>query len=73
MTGLASPGQITRRTLLLAGAGAAASAAIPEIAKASQKALKRRSHIVRATWEELVGKTLQVQDRWVASVPVTLV
>jgi hypothetical protein len=73
MTGLAPSGQITRRTLLLAGAGAAASAAIPGIAKAGEKALRRRSHLVRATWEELVGKTLQVQDRWVAPVQVTLV
>ncbi len=73
MTGLASPGHITRRTLLLAGAGAAASVAIPEIAKAGQKALQRRSPYLRATWEDLVGKTLQVQDRWVAPVPVTLV
>jgi hypothetical protein len=73
MTGLAPSGQITRRTLLLAGAGAAASAAIPEIARASQKALRHRSHLVRATWEQLVGKTLQVKDRWVAPVLVTLV
>jgi hypothetical protein len=73
MTGLVPSGQITRRTLLLAGAGAAATAAIPEIARASQKALKRRSHLVRDTWEQLVGKVLQVQDRWVAPVPVTLV
>lgn len=73
MTGLAPPGHITRRSLLLAGAGAAASAAIPGIARASEKALRRRSHLVRSTWEDLVGKTLQVQDRWVAPVPVTLV
>src|SRR3712207_4320018 len=73
MTGSAPSGHITRRSLLLAGAGAAATAAIPDIARASQKALKRRSHLVRATWEDLVGTTLQVQDRWVAPVTVTLV
>jgi hypothetical protein len=73
LTRTAPSGNITRRTLLLAGTGAAASAAIPGLAKASQKALKRRSHVIRATWEDLVGTVLQVQDRWVAPVPVTLV
>ena len=72
MTGLAHPGQITRRSLLLAGAGAAAVAAIPDVAMAAKKKVLRRSHLDRSTWEPLVGTTLWVRDRGTTPVPVTL-
>ena len=72
MTGPARSGQLTRRTLLLAGAGAAATAAIPDIALAAKKKALRRTHLDRSTWEPLVGTTLWVRDRGTAPVPVTL-
>jgi hypothetical protein len=73
MTGLAPSGQITRRSLLLAGAGAAAVAAIPDIALAAKEKLLRRSHLDRSTWEPLVGTALWVRNRGVAPVQLTLV
>jgi hypothetical protein len=72
MTGLAPSGHITRRSLLLAGAGAAAAAAVPDIAMAAKTKVLRRSHLDRSTWTPLVGTTLWVRDRGVAPVPVTL-
>ena len=63
---------MTRRSLLLAGAGAAATAAIPDIALAAKKKVLRRSHLDRSTWEPLVGTTLWVRDRGMTPVPVTL-
>ena len=66
------PGQITRRSLLLAGAGVAATAAIPDIAFAARKKL-RRSHLDRSTWEPLVGTQVFVRNRGFTPVPLTLV
>lgn len=65
---------ITRRTLLLAGAGAAATAAIPEVAKGASKRFvaKTKPHMLRSTWEELVGTQLQVTTGW-GAVPARLV
>jgi hypothetical protein len=73
MTGLLPSGHITRRSLLLAGAGAAAAAALPDIAMAAKKKALRRSHLDRSTWEPLVGTTLWVRDRGMTPVPVTLI
>jgi hypothetical protein len=73
MTGLAPSGQITRRSLLLAGAGAAAAVAIPDIALAAKEKVLRRSHLDRSTWEPLAGTTMWVRNRGVAPVQVTLV
>ncbi|MDQ3934725.1 MAG: hypothetical protein M3340_08865 [Actinomycetota bacterium] len=72
MTGLAPSGEITRRTLLLAGAGAAATAAIPDIAMAAQKRLRKRSHLDRATWEPLIGTVLETRNPGLPPVPLTL-
>jgi hypothetical protein len=72
MTGPAPSGHITRRSLLLAGAGAAAAAALPDIAMAAKRKVLRRSHLDRSTWEPLVGTTLWVRDRGFLPVPVTL-
>ncbi|HEX8054276.1 MAG TPA: hypothetical protein VF517_14905 [Thermoleophilaceae bacterium] len=73
MTGPAPSGHITRRSLLLAGAGAAAAAAIPDIALAAKEKVLRRSHLDRSTWEPLVGTTMWVRNRGVAPVQITLV
>jgi hypothetical protein len=73
MTGLASQRHITRRTLLAAGAGAAAAAAIPDVAMAAKRKALRRSHLDRSTWEPFIGTTLWVRDRGVTPVPVTLI
>ena len=72
MTGPAPSGQITRRTLLLAGAGAAATAAIPDIAMAAKNKVLKRSHLDRSTWMEFVDTTLWVLDPGKEPVPVTL-
>lgn len=73
MTGLGPPGAITRRTLLLAGAGAAASAAIPKVAIAAGKKLGGLSEVDRSTWEPLVGTVLETRNRGFARVPLLLV
>jgi hypothetical protein len=72
MTGLEPRGAITRRTLLLAGAGTAAAAAIPSIATAAGKRLAQRSHLVRSTWEPLVGTVLETRNRGLPRVPLLL-
>jgi hypothetical protein len=66
-------GQITRRTLLLAGAGVAATAAIPDIALAAKEKVLGKSHLDRSAWEPLVGTQLDVRNRGFTPVPVTLV
>jgi hypothetical protein len=58
--------------LLLAGAGAAATAAIPDIALAAKKKALSKSHLDRAAWEPLVGEPLFVRNRGYAPIPVTL-
>lgn len=73
MTGLAPSGEITRRSLLLAGAGTAASAAIPQVARAAKWKVLRRSHLDRSSWEPLVGQQLFVRNRGFTPVPITLV
>src|SRR3712207_23212 len=73
MTGPAPAGHITRRTLLLAGAGAAATAASPDIALAAKKKALSKSHLDRAAWEPLVGEVLFVRNRGFTPVPLTLV
>src|SRR5688572_5561569 len=45
LTGLHPSGAITRRSLLLAGAGAAATAAIPKVAVAAAKQVTGPSHL----------------------------
>lgn len=74
MTGPAAPsGHITRRTLLLAGAGAAAAAAIPDIALAAKEKVLGKSQNDRSAWEPLVGTQLFVRNRGFTPVPITLV
>ena len=74
MTGTNPCASITRRTLLLAGAGAAASVAIPEVAKGASKQFlaKTKPYLLRSTWEQLVGRKLNVATGW-GSVGVRLV
>ena len=66
MTGTHPSPTITRRVLLLAGAGAAATAAIPQAAKGASKAWagKFASHKLRSNWEPLVGSELKVGTGW---------
>ena len=73
MTGVDSPGTITRRTLLLAGAGAAATAAIPSAAHAASKRWSERfrPHLLRSTYEPLVGQEFTVGG-WAGSTRVRL-
>jgi hypothetical protein len=72
MTGLEPHGAITRRALLLAGAGSAAIAAIPSFATAAGKRLAQRSHLSRSTWEPLVGTVLETRNRGLPRVPLLL-
>ena len=73
LTGFAAPsGEITRRSLLLAGAGVAAAAAIPNAAVAAGKKVARPSHLDRSTWEPLVGTILETRNRGLARVPLVL-
>lgn len=72
MTGLEASGAITRRSLLLAGAGAAAAAAIPNIATAAAKKVAKRSHLDRSTWEPLVGTLLETRNLGLPRVPIVL-
>lgn len=73
LTGLGPSGAITRRTLLLAGAGAAASAAIPKVAVAAAKQVAGPSHLDRSTWEPLVGTLLETRNPGAPRVPLLLV
>lgn len=73
LTGLAPSGEITRRSLLLAGAGAAAAAAIPNVAVAAGKKVAKPSHLDRSTWEPLVGTIVETRNRGYARVPLVLV
>jgi hypothetical protein len=72
LTGLDPSRAISRRTLLLAGAGVAASAAIPKAAVAAGKELARPSHLDRSTWEPLVGTIVETRNRGYARVPLLL-
>jgi hypothetical protein len=72
LTGLEPPGAITRRSLLLAGAGVAATAAIPKVAIAAGKKVARRTHLDRSTWEPLVGTVVETRNRGLARVPLLL-
>ncbi len=72
-TGLAPAAAITRRSLLLAGAGVAATAAIPKAAVAAGKRVARPSHLDRSTWEPLVGTMLETRNRGLPRVPLVLV
>jgi hypothetical protein len=74
MTGYRTTGTITRRTLLLAGAGAAATAAIPEMASAASKRFTERfrPHLLRSTYESLVGQSFTVGG-WAGSTQLRLV
>ena len=71
-TGLRPSGAITRRALLLAGAGAAAGAAIPKVAVAAAKKVTRPSHLDRSTWEPLVGTVLETRNPDSPRVPLLL-
>lgn len=73
MTGLAPSGQITRRTLLLAGTGAAAAAVIPDLALAAKDKVVAKSHLDRSAWEPYVGTQVFVRNRGFAPVPLNLV
>lgn len=72
LTGLVPSGDITRRSLLLAGAGVAAAAAIPNAAVAAGKKVAKPSHLDRSTWEPLVGTILETRNRGVPRVPLVL-
>ena len=72
LTGLTPSGEITRRSLLLAGAGVAAAAAIPNVAVAAGKKVARPSHLDRSTWEPLVGTIVETRNRGLARVPLVL-
>lgn len=72
LTGLAPSGEITRRSLLLAGAGVAATAAIPKVAVAARKKAARPSHLDRSTWEPHVGRILETRNRGLPRVPLVL-
>ena len=72
LTGLDPSRAISRRTLLLAGAGVAATAAIPKAAVAAGRKLAAPSHLDRSTWEPLVGKLIETRNRGYAPVPLLL-
>jgi Domain of unknown function (DUF6916) len=72
LTGLEPSGAITRRSLLLAGAGVAATAAIPKVAIAAGKRVARPSHLDRSTREPLVGTVLETRNRGLDRVPLVL-
>jgi hypothetical protein len=72
MTGRVPPRAITRRTLLLAGAGAAATAAIPKVAMAAAEAVAPATHLDRSTWEPLVGTIIETRNRGYPRVPLQL-
>ena len=72
MTGSAPSGEITRRSLLLAGLGATAAAAIPNVAVAAGEKVARPSHLDRSTWEPLVGTIVETRNRGLARVPLVL-
>lgn len=74
MTGNSETATITRRTLLLASAGAAATAAIPEVASAASKRFSERfrPHLLRSTYEPLVGQDFTVGG-WAGSTTLRLV
>lgn len=71
-TGLRPAGAITRRSLLLAGAGAAATAAIPKVAVAAAKKVTGRTHLDRSTWEPLVGTVIETRNPGSPRVPLLL-
>lgn len=73
MTGIETSGTITRRTLLLAGAGTAAAAAIPSAASAASKRFSERfrPHLLRSTYEPLVGQEFKVGG-WAGSTSLRL-
>lgn len=74
MTGTAPlAGEITRRSLLLAGAGVAAAAAIPKAAVAAGKKATRPSHMHRSSWTPHVGRILETRNRGYPRVPLVLV
>ncbi|HEX8745025.1 MAG TPA: hypothetical protein VF712_18010 [Thermoleophilaceae bacterium] len=63
---------MTRRTLLLAGLGSAATVAIPKVAVAAGKKVARRTHLERSTWEPLVGTVLETRNPGLPRVPLLL-
>ena len=63
---------MTRRSLLLAGAGVAAASAIPNVAVAGGKKLGRPSPIDRSSWEPLIGTTVETRNRGYPRVPLVL-
>lgn len=58
--------------MLLAGAGAAATVAIPNVAVAAAKRVAPRSHLDRSTWEPLVGTILETRNPGMPRVPLLL-
>ena len=78
MTGSTGPHPsraLTRRTLLLAGAGAAASAAIPNVAVAARRKKRkvRPTHLDRSSWQPYVGQIIETRNRGYPRVPLVLV
>jgi len=63
---------MTRRSLLFAGAGVAAAAAIPNVAVAAAKRVAKRTHLDRSTWEPLVGTVLETRNPGAPPVPLLL-
>jgi hypothetical protein len=66
---------ITRRSLLLAGTGAAAAAAIPSVAEAAAKKLgeRFRPHLLRSSYERLAGTDFKVGAWGAAPIRLRLV
>jgi hypothetical protein len=73
LTGLQPSRAFTRRSLLLAGAGAAATAAIPKMAVAAAKEASRPTHLDRSSWQPFVGTILETRNQASPRVPLLLV
>jgi hypothetical protein len=72
MTAPSPQGTLTRRSLLLAGASAAATVAIPSVAIAAGRKVARRSHLNRSTWAPLVGTIVETRNPGQPRVPLLL-
>ena len=70
MTGFAPPRDISRRSFLIAGAGAAATAALPDVALAARKKAGKLDPMRRSTWEPLVGTIVEVRNDGRTPVPL---